>query len=358
MIILRLYARLLRLYPREFYARFGADMLGVFAQAWQECRHGRAAALVFCLHEFGGLLVSIAIEHASEIGRPGFRLLFRKRFVPLWLFVFSLMAAALFSLSYWGYLTVPSSTISAVQTIERVALVRFDENYTMSVIPLDHMPYLITPDFPPSQILSQLPANLNIDKTLDPTLAQELSAALARERVELAAPRAEYLPEPVMNPNSCGENCFQVGVQPQEDGSLVVIYPELNLEGQPPVDSMTQRVTPNDWWYYSFITPAGYVVQGKDADGTPLVFTAIASGAVGNDRYLYHELTFAPGADGLTLRNHMSYRFDISGLEGFNVAVTTTFLFLPLLFLWFLILFIGALIALVRQRTARWRAAT
>jgi hypothetical protein len=284
------------------------------------------------------------------------RRLFRRRLVPLWLFAFSLTAAVLLSLSYWGYLTPPSSTISAMKNIDYIALVRFDAHYNLSVIPLDDMPYLITPDFPPSQILSHLPSNLNIDKTLDPVLAQNLSAALAREGVELAAPRAEYQPEPVMNPNGCGLNCFQAGVQPQEDGSLLVIYPEIRLEGQPTIEAMTQRVTPNDWWYYNFITPAGYVVQGRDADGAPLVFVAIASGAVGNDRYLYHELTFAQGSDGLVLRNRLSYNFDISGMEGFTFPVLTVFLFLPLVFVWYFILFIGELIAFVRRRSARWRS--
>ena len=114
MKILWLYALLLRLYPREFYDRFNTEMVEVFTQAWSRHLHRRTSLTVFCLHEFGGLLLSIVIEHRRANSRFGLRRLFRRRFVPLWLFVFSLGPAALLSQSYWGYVMVPASTISAV----------------------------------------------------------------------------------------------------------------------------------------------------------------------------------------------------------------------------------------------------
>lgn len=351
-MMLRLYAFLLRCYPRVFYTRFAAEMLDVFAHVSANRAQGRLSALRFWFHEFGGLLFSIAIEHGRA--QTPWRL-FRRRLVPVWLFVFSLTLAVIFSLSYWGYLVVPSSTFSTVHTIDQIALVRFDSDYTLTPVPLNDLPHVVMPDFPPSQILTQIDqrqANLAIEKMIDPALAASLTAALAQERVEIAAPRQEYPREPMINPNDCGENCFSLGVQPQTDGSLLVVYPEYTLAGQPSGSSVTQRVTVNDWWYYGFILPAGYVVQGRDADGTPVIFVALASGAVANDRYRYHELIFTPGADGLTLRSRMSYNFDVAGLEGFNVPIITTFLFVPLLFLWLLIVVVGGVIALVVRQTA------
>jgi hypothetical protein len=353
-MIIWLYAHLLRLYPRSFYARFGAEMLDVFTQAWSHRPPGRAAMLTFCFREFGGLMVSIIVERAQS--GPGLRALFRRRLAPLWLFAFSLMIAAPVSLSYWGYLfTPPASAVASVSVVEHVALVRFDSRYTPSIIPLDRVPTASLTDFPPSQILKSLPATLRMDQTLDPALAKHLAAALAREPVELGTSTAEYAREPAINPNGCGENCFQVGVQPQTDGSLLVIFPE--MKGQPPVPGMTQRLTPDDAWYYSYMMPAGYVVQGRDAEGKPLVFAAIASGAVGNDHYRYHELVFTPGVDGLALRSRMSYSFDVAGVEGFTFPVLAVCLFVPLLLLWFGFLLVAGLVAFVGRHSARWRSA-
>jgi hypothetical protein len=357
MIILWLYARLLRLYPRGFYERFGLEMLDVFQQARRDRPYGHTATLIFFLREFGGLLISIITEYGQSHSGSGLRMLFRKRFIPVWLFIFSVITAVSISLNYWGYLIRPPSTISAVKTIDHIALVRFDSNFRLSALPLNELPYTDIPDFPPSQILRELPANLRIDKTLDPTLAEQLSAALAHEQVEIGMSHlTDYLPRPAINANGCGQNCFLPGVQPQTDGSLLVIYPEMVLDTLSSEPGFTQHMTPNDAWYYTFVIPAGYVIQGRDADGVPLVFTAIASGAVENDHYRYNELIFTQSAGGLTLRNRQSYNFDIAGLEGFNVALITICLFVPLAFFWFVILFVGSLIAFVRRQAVQWRS--
>jgi len=354
MKILWLYTLLLRLYPREFYDRFNTEMIEVFTQAWRRHLHRRTSLAAFCLHEFGGLLLSIVIEHRRANSRFGLRRLFRRRFVPLWLFVFSLVPAALLSQSYWGYVIVPASTISAVSSIDQIALVRFDAGYTPSVIPINELPNVVIPDFPPSQILSNVPPVLDIDEVLDPALVTHLSEALAREGVELGT-IIEHPREPVVNPNGCGMSCFWSGVQPQLDGSLLVIYPEVVLEGQQRIEGMTMRVTPNEPGYYDLIKPAGYVVQGRDAHGSPIVFTAIAS-RVGGDRNRYYELTFTQASDGLILRNRLSYNFDISGLEGMNLPWIILFLFAPLLALWFTIRLLGSLMSVIGKRVTRWQS--
>ncbi|MBL8162941.1 MAG: hypothetical protein JNJ61_13210 [Anaerolineae bacterium] len=355
MIVIWLYARLLRLYPRAFYERFGAEMLDVFTQAWQARGSGRTAALHFCARELGGLLLSIASEHQRANTLSGLAVLFRRRFIPVWLLVISLLIGGVFSLNYWGYLSVPSSTFSQVQTVDSIVLARFDEDYSATAIPLTERPWLITPGFPPSQILSQIPPALGIERTLDAALTAELAEALADADVFLGV-SYKHPSEPVGSPDDCGQACFQPGVQPQPDGSIQVTYPRMELEGQQPVEAMTQWVTPNDWWYYLYVIPAGYIVQGTDANGERLVFAAIASGAFGNDRYRYHELTFRREADGLILQNRMSYNFDISGLEGINAAVCGLVLFLPLLFAWFAVVLIGALLGFVRRQARRRRS--
>jgi hypothetical protein len=342
MNITRLYAWLLRLYPRQFYTRFSDEMLDVFTQALENKPTGRLSSLAFCTREFSGLLASIIRERQEAYGMYGLRNLFRRRYVPVWLFVFSLLAAAVFSQNYWGYpVAPPPSRISNLATIERISLVKFDADNNISVIPIKDLPSANIPDFPPSNILPSIPADVQIDRTLDPAFTAMLSAALAREQIEINGPRTDYPVEPVIEANGS----FMTGVQPQDDGSLLVIYPEISRDGRVEEEHFIQRLTPSDSHYYYFYTmPAGYIVQGQDRQGQPLVFAAIAN-CVGGDRYIYHELTFVYGTDGLILRDRLNYNFDIAGLEGIaSMPVVTLAVFIPLLGVWLAILAVGALI--------------
>jgi hypothetical protein len=354
MTIVTLYALLLRGYPRAFYEQFGAEMLDVFTQRWQARRAGLGVALVFFVHEFGGLLASIAHERQHMTARGRWQFLFRHHFVPLWLFAVSIGVAAVFSLSYWGYITLPASTISQVASVDRFALVQLAPDYALSAIPIHEKPYLITPDFPPSQILSALP-NRPVEQTLDRALAEQLAAALASARVMLGN-HPQYPEEPVVNPNNCGENCFIPGAQMQPDGTFIIEYPEMAFGGQLPIEAMRRTLTPNDWEYYSYIMPAGYVVQGHDASGAPIVFVALASGMISDDRFIYHELIFAQQAQQLTLRNHMRYAFEIAGMEGFTMPLLTALFFMATMTLWLIILVLAGSVRLVRKRLSPPRA--
>ncbi len=349
MTILRLYARLLRCYPRAFYDRFGEEMLDVFTQAWSARHSGAVAALALCLHEFGGLLLSIGHQHWKKPGGLMPRFLFNWRRAPFVLLGVSLTLAVIFSLNYWGYLVAPSSTFHQMATVDSIVLAEFDTEYRPTLIPLNNLPYLVTDAFPPSQILPLIKPGIGIAPALDDRLADRITAALLAEKPNLGYPRVKNPAEPALFVDGCAQ-CFQMGIQPQPDGSLLQLMPEFTADGQPTSENLVSRVTANDWWYYGYLTPAGYIVEGKGADGTPLVFVALTSGAVGNDRYLYYEYVFDASGDRLVVRDHLHYRFDISGLEGLNVPVVTVFLLLPLLLLWLALVLLLAILAFIRRR--------
>lgn len=356
MNVARLYARLLRLYPHEFYARFGEEMLDVFSQAQADKPTGRASNLVFYSREFGGLLVSIVRERQEAHGMNGLRNLFGRRYVPVWLLLFSLLIAAIFSQNYWGYPVIPPpSRISNLASIERISLVRFDSDNEISVIPIKALPSGSIPDFPPSNILSSVPSDVQIDRTLDPAFTALLSAAFSRVEIEINGPLMDFRPEPVIKANGA----YIPGVQPQDDGSLLVAYPEISRDGRVEMEAWTSQLTPSDLYYYSFIMPAGYIVQGRDSQGEPLVFTAIASGMFANDRFRYYELTFAYGTDGLILEpGSIIYNFDIAGLEGIaSMPVVTMVVFVPLCALWLSILAAGTLLKWAGQRMSYHQSA-
>ncbi|MBZ0288747.1 MAG: hypothetical protein K8I30_14105, partial [Anaerolineae bacterium] len=315
MNIPRLYARLLRLYPRPFYTRFGDEMLDVFEQAWTERRAGFWAALRFCVHEFGGLAMSIGRErwHAQN----AMRFLFRWRLIPVWLLAFSLVAAMLLSLHYWGYIVQPASNFGALTSVDNIVLVEFDAAYHPTRVPIQTLPHLTTDTFPPSQILPWLkPDEAQISDSLDATLADQLAAVLAQEGINLGRSPIDYPTEPQLKIDDC-EQCFRIGLQPQPDGSFLQIFPEVTEDGFTD-KTIVRRITPNEWWYYHYITPAAYVVEGRAADGTPLVFAGIASASISGDRYHYYEYVFEAAASGLVVQDRMDYRYDISGLEGLN----------------------------------------
>lgn len=351
------YRRILRFYPRAFRDRFGSEMVEVFAQASAAARQsGRSALMVFWLRELSGLLFSITHERWLMQERPARRFLLDwRRMLPLLLGI-SLIIAALFSLNYWGYLTPPPSTFTALRTVERIALVKFDADYRASAVPLDRLPALTTPDFPPSQILPLMEAQRDTTEfvtALDETQVGQLAAALSGEAIELGYSRIEYPSEPVFNPAGCGENCFWLGVQPQSDGTILEIWPQFDTKSEFAGETIANHLTPDDWRYYSYLLPAGYLVEGRAQDGEPLVFVNISSGAVSNDHYRYYEYVFIQDGDNLTVRDRLSYAFDISGIEGFTVPVVTLFLFLPLVFLWALAIILAYAILYVARQTQR-----
>src|SRR5690606_18453805 len=125
-------------------------------------------------------LVSIIRQRQEAHGMNGLRNLFRRRYVPVWLFVFSLIVAAIFSQSYWGYpVTPPPSRISNLVAIERISLVRFDADNHIVVIPIKELPAGAIPDFPPSTILPSIPPDVQLDRTLDPAFTAQLSEAFS-----------------------------------------------------------------------------------------------------------------------------------------------------------------------------------
>lgn len=342
MVVPLIYGRLLRLYPRAFYMRFGDEMIDVFEKAWAERHIGFWVALRFCLHEFGGLIMSIGRERWRE--QSPVRTLFRWQLIPVWLLASSLVVAVALSLHYWGYVVQPSSNFGVLDTVESIVLVKFDAEYYPTPVPLQTLPQLTTDAFPPSQILPLLELDeAHISGALDVGLADQLAAVLAREGMNLGY-ASVYPTEPELGIDDC-EACFRIGLQPQPDGSFLQIIPVHASEGYTG-ENYIQRVTPDHWWYYHYITPGGYVVEGRGTDGTPLVFVGIASATIGNDRYRYYEYVFEAAESGLVARDRMDYRYDVSGLEGLNVPVIMLFVFVPLLVLW-----VGAvmLIALLRR---------
>lgn len=349
-LIQRLYRFLLRLYPHDFYAQFADEMASVFDQVWADARsRGKRAVIGFCLREVFGLIISIIGERLQN--GISLRRLFQWRLMPFTLLAISVVLAAAISLSYWGYVTLPSTTLPTLQTYDSIALVQFEEDYSVRAIPIHHLPAMVTPEFPPSQILSsiqQRQGNITVSRSLDPALAEKLSAVLVAEGINLYASTYEYPSEPLQN-----DNGFIPGVQQQPDGSLLVIYPGFGTAGFTE-ERHVQPVTPDDWWYYGFVLPAGYLVSGQAEDGTPLVFLALATGAFDNDRFRYHELTFEDKGDYLSLRpRSISYNYDVAGLEGFGMFLMTMVFYVPLLLLWSVI----GILRSIWRRTRRWRLA-
>jgi hypothetical protein len=65
--IIRVYSRLLRLYPQRFRAEFADEMLDVFALACEEAQHqGRMATLGLVVGELQDLPLSVMREHVRE----------------------------------------------------------------------------------------------------------------------------------------------------------------------------------------------------------------------------------------------------------------------------------------------------
>lgn len=355
MTIPHFYQWLLRLYPRAFYARFGAEMQAVFEQTWAERETGAGAAMTLGAREFLGLLASLLHEHQVHREENMLTKWLHRLRIPLALLAVSLAVGAGCSLSYWGYLTPPASNIGQLAAMDDFALVRFDAQFQAAPVPISGPPSLVTDVFPPSQILPTLYArgdSLSIARELEAAFVAQLAAALAREGVDLGYPPASYPPQPVINPEGC-TNCFQNGLQPQPDGAMLEVWPEFGDDGQFTGETVTMRVTPDDWRYYRYLLPAAYVVRGRAADGAPRVFVGLASNSFiggGGDSFRYYEFVFSPtGAAWPTLARQV-YRFDVSGFEGLTFGPISAALFIALLAAWLLLLLMVTVLRLA------WRA--
>lgn len=359
MMMLWLYAQLLRLYPTPFYDRFGSEMLDVFRQAWDSVDQKLLHKTIFCSREFAGLLISISNEYWSERTNMMPRQLFRWYLIPYWLIAFSVAVAATISLLTWGYIVKPTSLFQRIASVESIALVTFDEDYYPTPIPLNDVPYLITPDFPPSQILSQVHMSTEVTKQLDPNFANQLADALAAERTELGEIAYYKLPRTIEVVSGQCDLCRQWGVQSQADGSLLITIPV--WQGGEAIEEFgIDQASMKDLHYYNYLTPAAYVVTGLAMDGTtPLIFVGLASGPIGDSRdyqpHHYYEYVFEASNNTLTLLDRQEQRFYLYSTQEQDATVLRTFLnvFIPL-FVFFLIgLSIKILVSGIRSLTAK-----
>jgi hypothetical protein len=342
-MIFRLYAWMLRLYPTPFYERFASEMLDVFREAWSAVNQGLLRKAAFCSREFTGLLVSISRERWSERTNVMPHQLFRWYLIPYWLIAFSVAVAAAISLLTWGYIVKPTSLFQRIEWAESIALVTFDESYYPTAIPLNDVPYLITPHFPPSQILTQVHMSTEVIKELDPDFANQLADALAAEHTELGEIEFYKLPRTIEVVSGQCELCRQWGVQPQADGSLLITIP-IWQGGQAIEEFGIDQASMKNLYYYNYLTPAAYLVKGRamDGTGTPLAFVGLASGGIGDDpddaRYRYYEYVFETSNNTLTLLEQQNYFFSPYGIQDQDVTLMRTILnmFVPL-FVFFLI---------------------
>jgi hypothetical protein len=358
MMILRLYAWLLHLYPSSFYDRFGSEMLDVFEQAWDTNRQSLLMTMIFCIWEFAGLLVSISKERWSERNHVMLRKWFRWYLIPFWLFAFSVAVAAVISLLTWGYIVKPTSLFQRIMAPESIALITFDEDYYPTAIPLNDVPYLMTPDFPPSQILTQVHRLTEVTKELDPNFTNQLADALAAERTELGDIGYYKLPTDIKVVSGECDLCRRWGVQAQADGSLLITIPIWH-GGQAIEEFGIDHASMKDLHYYSYLTPAAYLVRGQALDGTPLAFVGLATGAIGDDpddvRNRYYEYVFETSNNTLTLLEQQSYFFNPYGTQDQDVSLMRTILhvFIPLIVFFLIGLSVKILASGIRRLTAK-----
>lgn len=356
MKISRLYALLLRLYPESFYKRFGDEMLEVFERAWNAPHQSGWSRLIFCIRELTGLFISIAGEQWSERKSPVIRKLFHWYLIPFWLLGISFTIGAVYAWSYWGYVIRPSTTFTEMATVDSISLVEFDDSsYLPTAIPINELPYVKEPDFPVSQILPYIPDHQQPLKQVNPELAELVSNALMAENIDIGQ-NMDYPTEPTQGVNGC-ISCFQIGIQRQADGSLLMIWPEFDTTDLPfdnlnpsIVGTSTHRITPSEWSYFNYIVPAGYIVTGQADDGTPLIFVSIVSGTVGDYQNHYYEYLFDASSDTLTIRDQIDYRFNMAGLEIFTAGSTTLTLLIPMLIIFFIVMLFRVLMNLAKRR--------
>ena len=373
-LIPTLYACLLRLYPVAFRERFGEEMQYVFDQAWAVAwQRGTLSGIGFCLRESLGLLVSILRSHLAENrGQVMSRLIFNPRIaIPIFALICAIPAAVL-SLQRWGYLFAPPSAvplIGSLREVDSIHFVQFDADYHARVIPLAQIPQTAVPDYPPTRILPLVQGRLDgaaISTPLDSKLTEQLAAVLREQELTLRTPSwAEYHAQPrycVGRTETCFTDSallppdqpftFDRGVQFQPDGHILGIWPVFSYENQtviPTGETEARLVTPaSGWFYYNHFLPGGFVIQGRDAAGQPLLFVNVASSSLtGGDHYRYYEYLLAVEANRLQVLTENAYGFDVSGLEGITFPFIALFFLLPVLLVWFFLMFIWRLYRLL-----------
>lgn len=360
-----LYTYLLRLYPPAFRECFADEMQYVFAQAWADAaRRGPRTAIMFCLRESVGLFRSILYARFTmRQGNSMTQIIFKPRIVLPALIVGCMLLGGVLSLQYWGYLFNPPSpapVTGPIAEINSIHLVQFDADFQAETVPVTQLPDDTIMSFPPSRILPALGDRLDsaaFDAPLDPALNDQLTATLRTQDIRFHTRLPEFSPEPQYCLPGCTEcssdstilgeeepHCFKMGIQLQPDGTILEIRPEIEFDNgvaRATGETKSHVVTPENWWYYSYLMPAGYVVQGRDAEGEAVVLANIAAADPGgDDRYRYHAFLFDVTDNGLSIRAETRYQFDISGLEGFTFPFIALVLFVFTSLLWLAVIFV------------------
>lgn len=360
MSVTKLYAALLRLYPRPFYERFGDEMQFVFTQAWQNRAAGPWRLVTLLLREFSGLLTSVYRERWTAYRVTGRPVFFDWRLMLPLLVSISVVAACAFSLSYWGYITRPASIFDQLARIDRATFVRFDSNAQPNPIALRGMAN--TPDgdgldllpFPPPSLypfqLTSAQIHLLTHGALPLDLSEAVTVALAQENIALGRTPLE-LPRPVtLRPNGC-DQCFYEGIALQPDGNLQTAWPQTDAAGHFTTTNDYFTIHPTDTFYHMRLLPAGFIIEGQADDGTPLVFASIVSNALGGDRYRYYEFMYERDTNGsLSLRASMQFRFDWAGLEGLEAPFMSILFSVLLVLIWLLLVVVASTTLAVKRR--------
>ncbi len=355
-LIPNFYAWLLRLYPAAFRERFSVEMQYVFDQAWFKIQPAGWLVIVrFCFREYRGLLKSIL-----NIRFTMTKFMVNSRLLVLIFAVVSMVIGAVLSRSYWGYMFAPVSAdavTSAFQEIHSIHLVRYDADYQASVIPISGLSATSVADFPPTRVLPVLSNRFDSSVFESASPASELINQIADAMREAEIPLNNirgFSPQPLYclaRTDTCFEDVALLqpdqhysviyGYELQADGTIRTIMPVWNNDSIPSAETTTASITPNEgWFYFGQLMPAGFVIQGTDRNGLPLVLANIATSTGGNDHYAYHEFLFDVGSDGLHTRAAVNYQFDVSGIDGITFPIISLAVFLPLCFLWLAVIVI------------------
>lgn len=309
-----LYAFLLRLYPRAFYAQFADEMCDVFAHSRADAaQHGRWALFKFYLRELRDLPIQALRQHAKESSMKHTPNLT----ISLGLILSSALIAALISSLMWGYaITPPASSplVDQITTITSVYPVQVDLDLNLHIVERGQLPSGEVSDYPPSQIISAVQSRLPVS---NPLPSDDLLARL-REKMRW------------------------YGVEPGFRGGVEAHTINNGVELQ--IGEERHTYTADDHFYYGVQPASGFLIQGTNAQGDTLVFLNLGS-RVGGDRHQYYAFLFSDTGAELSFVADQTYRYDVAGLEFFHF---------PLIFLLiFVLLAFVALISLAISAVAR-----
>ncbi|QPC82982.1 hypothetical protein G4Y79_00995 [Phototrophicus methaneseepsis] len=376
-LVPRLYAFMLRFYPRPFREQFTEEMTYVFQQAWDQSKQqGLFRRISFYLREMTGLLVSILNAQLSAHSDMTFYGLISKprRIIPLLVCLCALVAGAA-SLHRWGYLFVPPSTAvttSPFKTVSGVHFVQYGPGYQATEITQVNLPMVTLDDYPPSRVLPRLrdryqPATTQVS-ALSAQRVEQIAQALSAQNIALV-PLRTSIDTPLLyctDNDTCyedwgdlpqGDRFFtRLGRQLQPDGSLMITshvqthVSRRTADGRTQIEvidtgeTRTSTVWPQDGihYFYHFL-PSGFIIEGTGYDGEPLILTNLTN-HLSNDHYGYYEILYEVGQGELIERARVQYNYDISGLEGFTTLVLLLGLLVPALALWLIVLLVWRII--------------